>query len=263
MENLNSTISRMPRYLRPLMLKLRSLKLISKMVSNLPYTPNKWPYRYDGVASSNSYAFLEEITFKTAYKSLVSAYGWDPGIPWRVHQVMWAAKQVRQLKGVYVECGVGRGGLMAALLTAIGDWNLRDKELYLFDTFEANMYDKNGQKKISDKPYKYYAKSFLDTQNTFAKFNNVNFRVGDVFETVKQGICGSIAFLSIDLNQAPAEEHVMRELYPNVVKGGVILLDDYYAAGRDRQRISMEKLAMELDFNILATPSGQGIVIKT
>jgi hypothetical protein len=85
---------------------------------------------------------------------------------------------------------------------------------------------------------------------------------GSVYETVSPGLCGKIKFLSIDLNNAEAEEYVIRTFYPDVVPGGIIILDDYYAAGRDRQRLLMDKMASELNFNILATPSGQGIVVK-
>jgi hypothetical protein len=167
------------------------------------------------------------------------------------------------LEGVFVECGVGRGGLMASLTSSINDWNLRHEKLFLFDTFESNtIYNKSGEKILTEIPNKYYAASLEQTRANFTQYDNINFVPGSVYETVSPGLCGKIKFLSIDLNNAEAEEYVIRTFYPDVVPGGIIILDDYYAAGRDRQRLLMDKMASELNFNILATPSGQGIVVK-
>ena len=46
-------------------------------------------------------------------------------------------------------------------------------------------------------------------------------------------------------------------------KGGVILLDDYACAGHEKQYNAMNVLAKKLNFEILSTPTGQGIIIKS
>jgi O-methyltransferase len=205
---------------------------------------------------------MEELEFKKSYAALVKAYGWDPGMPWRVHQIIWAYKQIKDVNGSIVECGVGRGGLMSALLESCENWNETGRKMYLFDTFESYQYDKRGKKIVNEDGYKYYARSFSETKKNFSNYSNIEFVVGDVIKTVATGLCGEIALLSLDLNQADAEEHVMRKLFPNLSIGGVIILDDYYAAGRDLQRMRMNRLAEDLNFNILATPHGQGIIVK-
>jgi len=257
-----SRISKLPKFLIFPALFIRDT-VLKNFVRKLPYTPNRYYYHHDGVATFNSSAFMQGDRFKIAYSALVSAYKWDPDLPWRVHQIIWSVDQVLNLDGVFVECGVGRGGLMASLTSSISDWNLRNEKMFLFDTFESNtIYSKSGQKISTEKPNKYYAVSIEETRANFTQYDNITFVPGSVLETVSPGLCGKIKFLSIDLNNSEAEEHVFRTFYPDVVPGGIIVLDDYYAAGRDRQRLLMDKMAIELNFNILATPSGQGIVVK-
>ena len=50
--------------------------------------------------------------------------------------------------------------------------------------------------------------------------------------------------------------------FENILKGGVVILDDFAYQGRERQFLYISKLAIKLNFNILIVPSGQGIIIK-
>ncbi|MGA0136094.1 MAG: hypothetical protein ACO3KZ_06335, partial [Ilumatobacteraceae bacterium] len=63
------------------------------------------------------------------------------------------------------------------------------------------------------------------------------------------------------LNFAPTEETVLRQLWPLVSKGGVVLLDDYGQTGPQNE--TMTRLAQELGVEILTTGSAQGIIIKS
>jgi hypothetical protein len=54
---------------------------------------------------------------------------------------------------------------------------------------------------------------------------------------------------------------VVRELWPNIQTGGIMLLDDY--AQVQQQNDAMNQLSQELSFEILTTASGQGIVLKS
>jgi hypothetical protein len=103
----NSTIAKFPKFLRPILIWLRFLfkGIISKQANN----PNKWHYRSDGVATFNNIEFLSDPQFTKSYNALVEAYGWNPGLYWRVHHFMWAVNMISKLPGNWVECGVGRG----------------------------------------------------------------------------------------------------------------------------------------------------------
>jgi hypothetical protein len=98
--------------------------------------------------------------------------------------------------------------------------------------------------------------------NNFAEYDNVKFHVGNVFDTLSNFDCPNLSLVSIDLNYAPAEEFVLNFIYNRVSNGGIIILDDYAAASRVKQRESYDKQSKILGFSILRTPSGQGIVVK-
>jgi hypothetical protein len=104
----DSTISKFPKFLHSTLILLRFFlkDIISKQTNN----PNKWHYRSDGVATYNNIEFLSEPEFMKSYKALTKAYGWNPGLYWRVHHFMWAVDTTRNLPGNWVECFVGRGG---------------------------------------------------------------------------------------------------------------------------------------------------------
>ena len=96
----------------------------------------------------------------------------------------------------------------------------------------------------------------------FSEFSNVNVIEGLLPETLIKLTSNAIAFLHIDLNHAEPEVATLKELWPKITDGGIIILDDYAWLGREKQYIAMNKLAKELGFSILTTPTGQGIIIK-
>ena len=260
----NSTISKLPKITHPFLIVLRYL--FQRVISRQPNNPNKWHYRFDGVATLNNIDFLKDPIFIKSYSALVNAYGWNPGLYWRVHHFMWAVNMTKNLSGNWVECGVGRGGLMSSALESFPQWNSSGRKLFLFDTFLPYFTGKDGSQKSSNGINKlYYALDEDSVRKNFNKWLNIEFCVGSVFETVNQSIISkveSISLLSIDLNHADAEEHSLRNFWPLLTKGAIVILDDYLAINREQQKLRMDNLSKELNFFILACPSGQGIIVK-
>ena len=71
-----------------------------------------------------------------------------------------------------------------------------------------------------------------------------------------------ISFLHIDLNTPKPEIAALSLLWDRLVKGGILLLDDYGGASRKDQHDAMNDLALRYSFEILQMPSGQGLAIK-
>lgn len=257
----NSRISKLPKMLQPFAVFLRD-KLLKSLIKRMPQKPNQYRYHFDGVATNNNVDFMEEPEFLTAYNEFKKAYSWDPGLPWRVHQFQWAVRQTQKVSGDWVEVGVGRGGLMSSALATYPDWNSSERTLHLFDTFLPWKLNDRGENDPNLGSYNYYAKDAEETKSTFDKYDRICFHIGNVFSTIPAIDIKSIAFLSIDLNHAAAEEHALTNLFPLLSPGAVVILDDYAAARRNAQRITMDKLASKLGFSILRTPSGQGIFLK-
>ena len=133
------------------------------------------------------------------------------------------------------------------------------RPVHLFDTFLAAT-PREGTGHQAGKPNPRYAVSLEEVAANFSEWPNVRLHPGDVFQSVSD--LGPVAFLHVDLNFAKAEEFGIRHFWPSIPRGGFMLLDDYAYSGFEENHSTHNRLAKELGFDILATPTGQGIVIK-
>jgi hypothetical protein len=242
-----SNIKRLPKPIWPLALAARNVRDLV------------WPkplFRADGITTIHNTRFMDSERFKRSYARAVQAGGWDFGIPYRVHQALWCSNIAQRVEGDFVELGTGRGFVMSALL----EDGLK-RPLHLFDTFLSNYLDASGcQTEAEASPY--YANSFEAVEANFSEWPNVRFHRGNVYETIPAAKLSRVAFLHVDMNHPDPEEFGVRELWPLMPRGAVLLFDDYAFAGCDRQFDRINELAKELGFDVLATPTGQGIAIK-
>lgn len=153
--------------------------------------------------------------------------------------------------GSIVECGVWRGGsMMAACLELIllGD---TERELYLYDTFEG-MPDPDDSVDVDAEGTT--ASVFLSEGAqqghpmwdhapacAYAPIDDVRSRLestgypsarmhlvaGKVEDTLPEQAPESIALLRLDTDWYESTRHEMEHLFPRVVPGGVLVLDDY------------------------------------
>lgn len=72
----------------------------------------------------------------------------------------------------------------------------------------------------------------------------------------------AVAYVSIDLNVAAAEMAAADFLWPRVVPGGLILLDDYGWAAHLNQKKAWDGFALAHGVMVLALPTGQGLIVK-
>lgn len=148
------------------------------------------------------------------------------------------------IAGDLVECGVWRGGsMMAAAITLLqaGDTS---RDLYLFDTFE-------GMPEPSAEDVDFAGVSMLDQwrgehRNRFnrdaraglgevrANMQTVGYPMakircikGMVENTIPQSAPDRIALLRLDTDYYESTYHEMRHLFPRIVPGGVLIIDDY------------------------------------
>jgi len=228
--------------------------------------PRRIPFTFDadGMATMAIPSFISRPNFVSAYfrMRVASRAVVDPGLQWRVHQAMWCASNCMNIEGDFVECGTGKGLMMSAVLDSLPKWNTSTKRMLLFDTFSPFGIDPSSGKNLEEHGIRgTYASNAEDVAQNFSEWRGVELIQGFLPETLPQGNIGKIAFLHVDLNHAPAEVAVVRALWPLLQPGGIMLLDDY--AQVMEQNLAMNKLAVELCFDILTTGSGQGIVIKS
>jgi hypothetical protein len=214
-------------------------------------------YSEDGLWTYHAHSFVDEPRFVHAYERAMQAGGFDYGIRWRVHTILWAAALASRLEGAFVECGTGRG-FMASAICAYLDW--RDRPFYLYDTFMPTTPDERGVQSPDGPINDRYANGPDAVAANFAEWPSVRLVVGRIPETL--GEVERVAFLHVDLNHAAPEEAAIRHFWPRLAVGGVMVLDDYGFEGYERQRVAADRLSHELGFSVLALPTGQGLVVK-
>jgi len=147
------------------------------------------------------------------------------------------------IPGAIVECGVWKGGSMmavAATLLALGE---RERELYLFDTYtgmpapgdvDVNL---RGEKAsgllsranrtdwiVADSPLEDTRRNVLGIGYDPARFH---FVPGLVEETIPSLAPVAIALLRLDTDWYESTRHELEHLFPRLVRGGVLIIDDY------------------------------------
>jgi hypothetical protein len=150
-----------------------------------------------------------------------------------------------RILGDIVECGVWRGGsMMCSALTLLqaGDTNRR---LYLYDTFEGMVppdeadIDISGQaataqleaeQRTGDSHIWGYAPLETVRRNmasTGYPEDQVSYVRGPVEQTIPDTVPNAIALLRLDTDWYASTRHELEYLFPHLVKGGVLIIDDY------------------------------------
>jgi hypothetical protein len=150
------------------------------------------------------------------------------------------------IKGGVLECGVWRGGsMMAAALKLLTQKNV-ERELILVDTFQGMTkpssfdirYDGSNAKQMLEETLSVKKESLvwancdlntvkLNMGQTGYPGEKIKFIAGDVRTTVPNSSIGQLALLRLDTDWFESTYHELNHLFPKVVKGGVVIIDDY------------------------------------
>ncbi|MFD3487862.1 TylF/MycF/NovP-related O-methyltransferase [Streptomyces sp. NPDC058665] len=165
--------------------------------------------------------------------------------PERLNAFILATRHVvrHNIPGDIVECGVWRGGSMQACAKTLLSLGETDRGLHLFDTFEGmppptaedlRRDGKSAEELLAaqgkDRPIWAIA-SLEDVQAGFAELpypgERVHYVQGMVEDTVPQQAPEQISILRLDTDWYASTKHELEFLYPRLVSGGVLLIDDY------------------------------------
>jgi hypothetical protein len=147
-----------------------------------------------------------------------------------------------EIPGSFVECGVWRGGSMMAVAFTLQRLGATDRDLYLFDTYsgmtrptEADL-DVGGHACLDHWPAPgddagIGAVPVPEVQAALALTGydpaRLHFVEGSVEETLPDYAPSQIALLRLDTDWYASTRHELVHLYPLLVLGGVIIIDDY------------------------------------
>lgn len=153
--------------------------------------------------------------------------------------------EAARIPGDIVECGVWRGGSSRLAALKLGALNSFDRTLHLFDTFEgmpspteADVQHATGEaaarildrgERLRDVNNEWAYAPLSGVQETMAEtgYPRVTFIQGKVEETVPAWAPAQIALLRLDTDWYESTRHELEHLYPRLVDGGVLIVDDY------------------------------------
>jgi O-methyltransferase len=221
-------------------------------------------YATDSLVTSNNCDFITEPLFARAYAEAANTKPWEGfTLQWRTYIVCWFANMVKDMAGDFVECGVNTGAYSRAVIEYI-DFNKTNKTFYLLDTFEgldASLITEQ-EKRVGITDYLTHYKNVYDqVKETFKSFN-VRIIKGIVPYSLPECNTEKICYLSIDMNSVEPEIAAMNYFWDKVVKGGVVILDDYGFPMHINQKLAFDTFAREKGQTILCLPTGQGVIIK-
>jgi len=228
---------------------------------------NRITYMQDNLFTFNNCDFMKDEKFMHAYQTGKAT---DLGIlknvdfHWRIHVLCWAAKHALNLEGDFAECGVNTG-IFSRAITEFIDFKNVNKQLFLLDTFFGlePKYSSAAEMDYDERMgYKHQNNLYQHVCDQFKTFPNVRIIKGPVPDTLSQLQSEKFAYLSIDMNSVIPEIEALKFFWPKMVKGGVIILDDYGYPGHENQKIAQDEFAKSVQSSILSLPTCQGLLIK-
>ncbi|HVF45413.1 MAG TPA: TylF/MycF/NovP-related O-methyltransferase [Pyrinomonadaceae bacterium] len=149
------------------------------------------------------------------------------------------------VEGDIVECGVWRGGSMAAAARTLAALGRFDRRLYLFDTFEGmpppGAHDINFEGEAAGDLYRerggrgggsdWCRAGEAEVTRVMSEcgYDESKIRLvkGRVEETIPSEAPERIAILRLDTDWYESTLHELEHLYPRLPRGGVVIIDDY------------------------------------
>lgn len=144
------------------------------------------------------------------------------------------------IAGDFVECGVWKGGSMMAVARTLLRLNEPTRHLWLFDTFEGMTVPTAADWTIDDQPAERLLREDeamrceADLESVRQTVLGVGYPVenihlveGKVEDTIPGQAPQQIALLRLDTDWYESTRHELEHLFPRLVRGGVLILDDY------------------------------------
>lgn len=195
------------------------------------YAYTNYPFNCDGLITKHNFDFLKSKKFINAYKKTTLR------MPWRLHVIGWAANYAKELKNGssanFVECGTHTGNT-ASFAFFYSQLFKTNRKFYLIDTYTGlvknliSNAEKKEWKKNKTYPYKNYTADVEKIiRKKFHKYTNVKIIKGIIPKVFKKLKIKKISYLHIDLNCAIPEIEALKFFWPKIIKGGIIISDDY------------------------------------
>lgn len=149
------------------------------------------------------------------------------------------------IKGDIVECGVWKGGSTMAAICTLKRLKDTSRAIYLYDTYEGmseptandKTFNGTGARELlntsdrQDQSSVWCVSTLEEVQKNVGSLDYphalIHYIKGKVEDTIPATIPSKIAILRLDTDWYESTAHELKHLYPLLVPGGVIIIDDY------------------------------------
>lgn len=172
--------------------------------------------------------------------------------------------KVEGMSGNVAECGVFRGDTAKFI-----NKYFHDRKLYLFDTFtgfteEDLLYEKELHNESFNNS-EFASNPFVSNQDELQNFvlkkmtypDNCSFKVGMFPDTANQ-VKDMFCFVNLDMDLYKPMLEGLHFFWDKMVKGGVILLHDYFMAELPGVRLAVKDFENEKGLSVTKVPIGDG-----
>jgi len=251
------------------------IELVNKFKNFL----EKRKFKKIGNVSSNLLFEIEQ-PFNDLYNfGLISSETPDSGIKRRArfYNLVNIYKSVNHLEGAIIECGCWKG-LSSFLLCKYIKKYIPDfigSGYHIFDSFEGlsnpehedlittKLIDLFGNRKNTFfKKGGAYSASIDHVQKVLSEFPIIKYHKGWLPKSLDEVDIQKIKFLHIDLDLYEPIYGTLKFFYPKIVKGGVIVCDDYGSLYWPGAKKAVESFAAENLIEFISLSSGQALIIK-
>lgn len=165
--------------------------------------------------------------------------------PERVYVLIQAVRYLTRsaIPGAIVECGVWKGGSMAAAARTLLQMKDVSRDLYLFDTFQGMTPPSKEDVDYSGKHASHVCADWVGDNGAWCDAplervkevlyatgypkEKIHFVEGRVEDTIPAYAPESIALLRLDTDWYESTRHELIHLFPLLIRAGVLIIDDY------------------------------------
>jgi hypothetical protein len=167
--------------------------------------------------------------------------------PERVNALVESVRYIvdQGISGDIVECGVWKGGSAMAMSLALQELGDEDREVFLYDTFagmtppsalDRSIRGSSAQEKFlklktsedtSDWCFSPLSEAQANILSVGYPEEKYHFIEGKVEDTIPGCVPERIALLRLDTDWYESTKHELVHLFPRLVPGGVLIIDDY------------------------------------
>jgi O-methyltransferase len=152
--------------------------------------------------------------------------------------------EAKRIPGAFVECGIWRGGSSMVMALSLLDGGAPTRDFYLYDTYSGmspptdkdvdlaggiaqQKFEKFDRGDHSEWCYASLEEVQQNLRSTGYPEDRMRFVRGKVEETIPNVVPETIALLRLDTDFYESTYHELTHLYPRLMPGGVLIIDDY------------------------------------